>query len=139
MAMTDVADELLGSARTVLVVDWPTADVPATLARAGLQVFVRGGPGPNQYTAHELAGTDVVVRQVGHPPDQADLVYFYRPVDELPEIVELARSLGARAVWLTPQTAEEDEWARGIVESAGLDYVGGLDIVEHARRVRDLS
>ena len=134
--MTDAADELLASARTVLVVDWPTADVPAALARSGLRVFVRGGPGPDQYTEHEAAGTEIVVRQVAHAPDRADLVYSYRPVDELPDIAALARSLGARAVWATPRSPEEDQRAREIVESAGLHYVGGLDIIDEVRRVR---
>lgn len=136
MTLPKPADELLASARTVLVVDWPTADVPATLARSGLRVFVRGGPGSGQYTEHEAVGTEIVVRQVGRAPDHADLVYSYRPVDELPDIVGLARSLGARAVWVTPRSPEEDERARGIVESAGLHYVSGLDIVEEVRRVR---
>ena len=136
MAMTDRAGQLLASARTVLVVDWPTADVTATLARSGLRVFVRGGPGPDQYTEHEAAGTKIVVRQVAHAPDHADLVYSYRPVDELPDIVALARSLGARAVWVTPRSPEEDQRARGIVESAGLHCISGLDIVDEVRRVR---
>ena len=137
--MSDTAGELLASAGTVLVVDWPTPHVPATLARAGLRVFVRGGPGPDQYTEHEAAGSEIVVRQVGHAPDHADLVYSYRPVEELPDIVALARSLGAGAVWVTPRSPGEDERARGIVESAGLHYVSGLDIVDEVRRVRNVA
>jgi predicted CoA-binding protein len=134
--MSDSVDELLASARTVLVVDWPTPDVPAALARAGLRVVVRGGPEPDQYSEHEAAGTEIVVRQVGRPPDHADLVYSYRPVEELPGIVELAVSLGARAVWSTPQSPGDDQRARGIVEAAGLRYVSGLDIVDEVHRIR---
>jgi predicted CoA-binding protein len=139
MAMTDAADELLTSARTVLVVDWPTPEVPATLARSGLRVFVRGGPGPDQYTQQEAAGTEIVVRQVGHAPDHADLVYSYRPLVELPDIVALARSIGAQAVWMesaAPLSPDDDGRARGIVEAGGLLYLSGPDIIEEVHRVR---
>ncbi len=133
--MSHPAGELLASARTVLLVDWPNADVPATLARAGLRVFVRGGPRPDQYTEHAVAGGEIVVRQVRRAPDHADLVYSYRPIHELPEVVALAQAVGARAIWLG---ATDDEQARGIVQSAGLHYVSGLDIVDQVRRVRHL-
>ena len=39
------AIEVLKTAGTVLVIDWPHREVPETLARAGLRVVVRGGPG----------------------------------------------------------------------------------------------
>jgi hypothetical protein len=32
--------------QTILVIDWPSKEVPETLARAGFRVVVRGGPGP---------------------------------------------------------------------------------------------
>ncbi len=43
---------------TVLVIDWPTKDVPETLTRAGLRVVVRGGPGPEDYSVYELNNGD---------------------------------------------------------------------------------
>ena len=119
--------------------DWPTPELPASLARAGLRVFVRGGPNPDEYTEHEVAGSEVVVRQVGRAPDHADLVYSYRPLAELPEIVALARSIGARAVWIesaAPLSPDDDRRARGIVEAGGLLYLSGPDIVEEVHRVR---
>ncbi len=136
-----VADpvELLNAARSVLVVDWPTPDVPAGLARAGLRVFVHGGPRPGQYTEHEVAGDEVVVRHVDRPPDHADLVYSYRPMAELPEIVALAQRVAAGAIWNhpdTPLSPQEDQQVRGIVESAGFRYVCSPDIVDLARRAR---
>ena len=139
MTVPDQAREVLAAAQTVLVVDWPSADVPAGLARAGLRVFVHGGPNPDQYTEHEVVGGEIVVRQVGRAPDHADLVYSYRPLPELPGIVALARSLGARAVWTEstpPLSADDDQRARGIVEAGGLLYLSGPDIVEEVRRVR---
>jgi CoA binding domain len=133
--MVDAA-QLLADTDTVLVIDWPSRDVPDTLARRGYTVIVRGGPGPEDYAAHELVGDQVVARRIGHRPDRADLVYVHRPLAELPGIVAIAAAIGARAVWVQsglrgPATKDpEGCWmppdqaaaARGTVESAGLAY-----------------
>lgn len=131
--MTEV-ESVLAGARSFLLVDWPTRDVPDTLARAGYEVVVHGGPGPEDYTAYEMAGGEVVERRVGRPPAHADVVYTFRPLAELPEVVALAQAVGARAVWIQSGLAaggsEDPEgcWlpadaaagARAIVEAAGL-------------------
>ena len=38
----------------MLVVDYPSKDVPETLARGGFAVTVQGGPGPEDYVDYEL-------------------------------------------------------------------------------------
>ncbi len=135
---------VLAPGRTVLVVDWPSEDVPATLARAGMRVFVRGGPGPDQYTERDVVDGEIVVRPVGRPPERADLVYSYRPIDELPTIVALAQDLGAGTVWIQSGrdadgasdvtgcwlSPEDEQEARLIVESAGLRYIDSPYIVD---------
>jgi predicted CoA-binding protein len=135
--MTPEAASVLASARTILVVDWPTRDVPDTLVRAGYEVVVHGGPGPEDYTAYEGSGEEVVERRVGRPPAHADVVYTFRPLDELPEIVAMARTVGAGTVWVqsgrAPDGSKDPEgcWlpaeaaagARATVEAAGLTYV----------------
>ena len=134
--MTD-AGSILAGARTLLVVDWPTRDVPDALALAGYEVVVHGGPGPEDYTAYEVVEGEVVERHVGRPPTRADVVYTFRPLDELPEIVETAVALGAGTVWVQSGVAEDGRkdpegcWlseaeaaaARAVVEAAGLRYV----------------
>jgi hypothetical protein len=58
------------------VIDWPSREVPETLARAGFHVVVRGGPGPEDYLAYELDSSrnlaqnpdEVVVRHIGRAP-----------------------------------------------------------------------
>jgi predicted CoA-binding protein len=118
----------------VLLVDWPSQDVPESLVRAGLSVFVKGGPGPRDFASRELKDGEVVARPVAQPPDQIDLVYAYRPLDELPGIVALARELGAFAVWRqTGLSSEESAESRKIVTAAGLQYVDEVDIAEAAR------
>jgi predicted CoA-binding protein len=143
------ADRILQSAGSVLLVDWPSRDVPETLARAGYQVFVKSGPGPDDYTAQELRGEEVLARPVGRPPEHADVVYSYRPIGELPGVVDIARQVGAAAVWHQSgrddagapdprgcwMNMAESQQARAIVESAGLTYVQGPYIADAVRRL----
>ena len=144
------AEQILAAAGRVLVVDYPSRTVPETLARAGFEVVVRGGPGPTDYAAYEIEHGEVVVRRTGRPPDGADVVYAHRPLPELAAIVETAQALGAHAVWLQSGVNErgaKDEagcWmseedataARAEVERAGLALVWDASIVEAARQVR---
>jgi len=126
------ASDVLRSVETVLLVDYPSREVPDTLARAGYAVFVQGGPGPKDYLAYDVEGEHITERRIERPPRQADLVYVYRPVEELAAVVQDAQRLGARAVWC--ETGSDE--ARQIVEEAGLVYVDEPSIVNVAR---DLS
>jgi predicted CoA-binding protein len=142
----DVAD-LLASVRSILVVDWPSRDVPDSLALAGYDVVVSGGPEPDNYSAYEAADGDVVVRFLGRRPDHVDLVYAHRPLDELPAIVATATTLGATAVWWQSGRAADGSrdpracWfspddsaaARRLVEAAGLHYVDDVYIADAVR------
>lgn len=131
--MTD-AKQILEEATTVLVVGCPSADVPDTLARAGFDVIVKTGE--TDYVARELAG-DEISEQPVEVPAKLDLVYVHCPVQDLPGIAMIARTLGAKAVWYQSGLTEggasdpkgswlpEDEaaQARQVVEAAGLAYV----------------
>lgn len=142
--MSDTA-ALLRATKTVLLVDWPSRDVPDTLARGGFTVV--SNDGPDEYNAYEVVGDEVRVRDVGRLPQRADLVYTHRPIDELPEIVDTARSVGAKAVWIQSGRDEngakdphgcwmpeqESARARTIVERAGLSYIEAPYIAEALR------
>jgi predicted CoA-binding protein len=142
------AEQILESAGSVLVVDWPSRDVPETLARTGFTVVVKSGPGPDDYTSHESSDGQIVVRPVGHAPDHADIVYSHRPLDELPSIVAMAQEVGASAVWYQSGVAtsgvsdpkgcwlpdDESRAARTTVESAGLAFVHDTYIADVVRR-----
>jgi len=109
--------------------------VPDTLARSGYTVISNDGPG--KYNAYEVEGGVVRVRDVGRLPERVDLVYAHRPIEELPEIVDTAKSIGAKAVWIQSGrneagakdargcwlAPEESSKARRIVEGAGQIYV----------------
>ena len=129
---------------SILVIDWPSREVPQQLALAGFQVVVRSGPGPEDYTAYEVVNGEVTTRRTGRAPERADLVYAYRPLSELPQIIEAAKNLKARILWTQSGFSAEgvkdpkgcwlpaDELlaARTLVESAGLVYVSEPYIAE---------
>jgi predicted CoA-binding protein len=129
------AAEVLASTESILLIDWPSREVPDTLARAGYRVVSQDGPGADDYNAYELNGAEIVVRNLGVEPDHADIVYTHRPFDELPEILETAQRIGAAAIWSEagPDTPGADQ-ARQIVESAGLSYIDAPRITDAARQ-----
>ena len=86
LAALEAAARVLAGARSVLVIDWPSRDVPASLVFAGFAVFVKGGPGPADYNAWELDSGERVSRPLGREPSHVDLVYCHRPFGELPGI-----------------------------------------------------
>lgn len=142
------ARRLLARARTVVIIDWPSRDVPETLVRAGLAVTVKSGPGPADYTAWELTGGgEITQRPLGAAPQRADLVYVHRPAAELPGVIRLARSLGAAAIWRQSgrsSTGEADPagcWlppgesdeGHALAAAAGLGYLDSEYIADVAR------
>lgn len=140
--MTEASD-LLAQVKTVLLIDWPSRDVPDALALGGFTVFSE----EDKPRLYEADSEKVVAREVERLPDHADLVYAHRPIDELPDIVSTARSLGAKAVWLQSgrdETGAKDPracWfspddsrrAREIVEGASLDYIEAPYIADAVR------
>jgi predicted CoA-binding protein len=146
VAVTE-AGQILRETGSILLVDWPSKDVPETLARAGYTVLVQGGPQPDNYSVYEVRNGEVVSRRTGRAPAAVDLVYSYRPVEELPGIVAMAQRLGASAVWLQSGVASDgtkatdgcwmdqptSQAARAVVESAGLTYIEAPYIADEVR------
>lgn len=141
--------DILRAVASVLVVDWPSRDVPDTLARAGYEVVVKGGPERDTYVRYRVDGDDVTAGPAGPPPARADLVYVHRPIRELPGLVALATELGARAVWYQSGvnetgakdskgcwlSAEESALARAQVEDEGLAYLDAPYIADAVRNL----
>lgn len=147
LAALEAAARVLAETTSVLVIDWPSRDVPASLAFAGYVVFVKGGPGPADYNAWQLDGGEPVSRPLGHEPSRVDLVYCHRPLRELPGIIALAGRLGARALWWQTGLADdgskdpsgcwappgESDQARDLAAAAGLAYVDDVYIADAVR------
>jgi len=147
LAALEAAARVLADAKSVLVIDWPSRDVPASLAFAGFTVFVKGGPGPADYNAWQIESGEPVARPLGREPGGVDLVYCHRPFGELPGIIALAGRLGARALWWQTGLAGdgtrdpsgcwvapgESGQARELAAAAGLAYVDDVYIADAAR------
>jgi predicted CoA-binding protein len=142
--------EILKSAQTILVIDWPSKDVPESLARAGFQVIVRGGPGPTDYSTYKLIDGKIVEAKLGHAPERADLIYSHRPFDELPGIISMAKEIHAKTIWTQSGLCaagindpkgcwvvdDELHSARRLVEAAGLNYISQPYIGDVAREIQ---
>jgi CoA binding protein len=149
LAALDAAARILAGTRNVLVIDWPSRDVPVSLVTAGFTVFGKGGPGPADYTVWGMASGEPASRPLGHEPDRVDLVYCHRPLAELPGIAALAARLGARALWWQTGLAGdgsrdpagcwappgESRRARELAGAAGLAYVGDVYIADAVRAI----
>ena len=123
---------LLSTSTSILLIDWPDRDVPDTLARHGFSVVAQEGE--DRYVGYQVVNGEVVARPLDIAPQRADIVYCHRPMDELPEIIELARDLNARSVWLETGSPQ----AKQMVESAQMLYFDSPKIVTAVREVVEL-
>jgi hypothetical protein len=148
--MTDGA-RALASARSVILVDWPSADVPRSLLAAGKEVTsvnrLRGTAmtyslrDPATAVDDDEGSTDfgpadddprrLVGRPSGASPERADALCAYRPAGELAAIARLAVDLGARLLWMERGVRSEE--ARAVAEAAGLTVVEDASIADAAR------
>ena len=143
--------QILQGGKRIAVVDWPSKDVPDSLARAGLEVSVHGGPEPDNWSVQEVGPDgEVVGRYTGKAPASAEVVYSHRPLAELDEILAMAKQVGAKTVWLqsgkdaegkpdvrgTWFSDEDRSTARAAVEGAGFTFVDEVYIGDAARSLQ---
>jgi hypothetical protein len=145
------AKRALGAERKSLLAYSHSHAVPDTLARTGLAVIADEGPG--NYRGYDVHRGAIRVRTLAHTPERADIVYAHRPVDELPEIVQTAKQLGATTVWIQSGrdsggrkeptgcwlAPDDSRRAREIVEGAGLRYFDAPYIADVARSTRSVG
>jgi len=141
--------EVLRSAKTILLVDWPDQRVPRALLKTGFTVF---GFSPDGYAKAALAD-EMPAGQSGFAPrngdekgylifnklDRAtglvDIVCIYRPEAEHPAIIEnKAAPLKAKVVWLqAPVTSAQ---TAALAQQKGLIFIENTDIAETAQRLK---
>ncbi|MGP9843625.1 hypothetical protein [Brachybacterium sp. 107] len=142
--MTDPA-QLLAAAHHVLLHNWPSTDVPHTLARAGFAVTVFGGPAPDDVSVTELVDGQILDRWTGVRPESADVLYVYpwpgfELERDLPDVARTARELGAGTLWFQSALTEDgsqDDHGTWVPEddAARIDEIGeaeGLSVVRDA-------
>ncbi|MDQ1375259.1 MAG: uncharacterized protein QOJ09_2597 [Actinomycetota bacterium] len=134
---------IVEDAGTIELVDWPHADLPATLHRAGYDVV---GHEPDGYKRYEVVaeppvdpgegrafpladGSFLVGRTVDTMPDNVAIVVVFRPPAEQPDLLRQAVEAGARVFWIHPgiETAPDLE---DMTDAAGLVFVDGMSILD---------
>ncbi|CAN7354834.1 CoA-binding protein [Terrabacter sp. LjRoot27] len=144
------AVEILRAARTVVLHDWPSEDVPNALVAAGLDVTFQGGPEPDDLYVTRLVDGRPETERVSGLPEHADIIYSHRPFDDMPRLLDEARRLGASTLWHQSGLDErgerdpagvhltdaEAEQRAALAREAGVDFVSAPSIVEAAAAVR---
>lgn len=145
--MTEAAD-ILRQAHRVVLHDWPDTDVPDSLALAGFDVTCFGGPAPDDIFRYEVVDGEAVGHKTGVPPETGDLLYIFRPIEELPRLLDEAKKIGATTIWRqsgldhagekdtrgVAPSPDSEQW-RSTVEAAGLRYVEDAYIGDISREV----
>ena len=137
-------DRLLEQTDTVLLIDWPGEDCPRSIVRAGFAVF---GQEPNGWIRYEVRHYQLQKHPLTAPPAHVDLVFCYRPAEELPEYLATAQKLAAKVFWYhSGLVSASTEYLRGcwlsdearikvrrMVEDAGLIYIDEVYIGDAVR------
>src|SRR5262245_38731189 len=92
-------ERLLEEADEVLLIDWPGEDCPRSMLRAGFTGF---GQEPSGWLRYELNHRQLQKHSMASPPAHADLVFCYRPVEELPDYWKPHGSLVPRFFGINP-------------------------------------
>jgi predicted CoA-binding protein len=143
--------QILKSARNILLIDWPDPGVPRALLNAGFTVF---GYSPDDYSKAQVVdelprGFDeknsfparnkeekghLIFQKLDYSPESIDIVNVYRPEEELPGIIT-SRVLpsGAKVLWLHPPITSAR--ARDIAAENGILFIEGVNIAEIASKI----
>jgi len=130
----DEIAQLLESARTIAVVGLssnkmrPSYGVAEYLQRAGYKII------PVNPSETEVLGERAVAR-LEDIHEKVDIVDIFRRSESVPEVVESAIAIGAKAVWMQEGVIHEAAAERA--RAAGLEVVMDKCMLkEHARRFR---
>ena len=129
----------------MLIVDWPSQDVPRELLAAGFDVFsanlaagtasrysIGERPAPQNAEGVEVlppqrdGDPPLIISRLDAMPEHADVVALYRPAAEHARIAQRAVDLGARVVWVQLGTLADD--ARRIAADAYIAVIENASI-----------
>ena len=129
----------------MLIVDWPSQDVPRELIAAGFDVFsanLAAGTASRYSIGERSAPQDtdgvevlppqrdgdppLIISRLDAIPDHVDVVALYRPAEEHARIAQRAVDLGARMVWVQLGALADD--ARRIAASAYIAVIENTSI-----------
>lgn len=129
----------------MLIVDWPSQDVPRELLAAGFDVFSANlaagtasrysiGERPARQHADGVevlppqrdGDPPLIISRLAAMPEHVDVVALYRPAEEHARIAQRAVDLGARMVWVQLGTLADD--ARRIAATAFIAVIEDTSI-----------
>jgi hypothetical protein len=129
--MANIA-ELLRTSRTIAVVGLsskryrPSYGVAEYMKSAGYRII------PVNPCEQEVLG-ETAYAELASIPEHVDIVDIFRKSEFVPEIVETAIKLGARAVWMQEGVIHEEAAAKA--RAAGLEVVMDRCILKEHRRM----
>ena len=124
--------ELFGAARTIAVVGLsnkryrPSHGVAEYLQRAGYRIIPVNPQETEVLGEKSYADLDAI-------PERVDIVDIFRRSELVPEVVEAAIRIGARAIWMQEGVIHEAAAARA--RAAGLEVVMDRCILKEHRRI----
>jgi len=131
--VTDVIAEMLKRARTIAVVGLsskkrrPSYGVSQYMQSAGYRII------PVNPNEREVLGEKCYAR-LEDVPEKVDIVNVFRRSELVPEVVESAIRIGARAVWMQEGVVHEEAAQRA--RDAGLEVVMDRCILkEHRKKI----
>jgi len=132
--VADLIAEMLKRARTIAVVGLsskklrPSYSVSQYMQSAGYKII------PVNPNEREVLGEKCYAR-LEDVPEKVDIVNVFRRPELVPEVVESAIRIGAKAVWMQEGVVHEEAARRA--REAGLEVVMDLCILkEHRKRTR---
>jgi hypothetical protein len=124
--------ELLRTSHTIAVVGLsskrfrPSYGVAEYMKSAGYRII------PVNPCEQEVLG-EKAYAELGNVPEQIDIVDIFRRSEFVPEIVETAIRIGARAIWMQEGVIHEEAAAKA--RAAGLEVVMDRCILKEHRRM----
>lgn len=142
---------------TVLLVDWPSQDVPRALLAEGFEV-VSANFAAGTASAYSLAGADgeasspdgqgetpapdregdaaLLIRRLEATPQRVDVLAVFRPQDEHARAVRNAMDLGVRVVWVQRGTLSDE--AREMAAGAGIAVIEDVSMADALQQLRSV-
>ncbi len=141
LKLFEKSKQMLKAAKTILLVDWASADVPLSLLKAGFTVYSYS---PGVYALAEIASPKgdfaaptkekLIFTDLDEKPNRVDIVNIFRPEEEHAAIItDHVLPLGAKVLWLqSPITSVK---TNQLALAYDLGFIEGVDIVEIAQRI----
>jgi predicted CoA-binding protein len=141
LKLFEKSKQTLKNAKTILLVDWASTDVPFSLLKAGFTVYSYS---PGAYALAQIVLPDgddsnttkekLIFTDLNEKPNKVDIVNVFRPEEEHAAIItDHVLPLEAKVLWLHPPIMSVK--TNQLALAYGVGFIEGVDIVEIAQRI----